>query len=92
MSCGDCDATYVGQSKRQLTTRVDEHRNSVRRGASNSVIADCIRFNHNFEWDDVKIVDTEKEYKKRLISEMISIKRQSKGINIQSDTDSLPTS
>lgn len=89
--CGECDATYVGQSKRQLNTRVVEHRNSVRRGTSNSVISEhSFHSGHEFDWNNVKIVDRENEYKKRLISEMISIKRQVNGINIQSDTDFLP--
>lgn len=92
ISCGDCNATYVGHSKRQLKTRVEEHRSSVRRGCSKSVIFDhCSSHNHNFDWDGVEICDIEHSYKKRLISEMIFIKRQSFGINIQNDTDSLPT-
>jgi len=26
LSCKDCDATYVGQMKRKLNTRISEHR------------------------------------------------------------------
>lgn len=90
ISCCDCDATYVGQTKRQLRTRVEEHKNSVRRGCANFVISDhCISFSHNFNWDGVEVCDIEHSYKNRLISEMISIKRLSHDINIYNDTDSL---
>ena len=35
-----------------------------------------VNFNHNFKWNDVRILDSESSYNKRLISEMIHIKRQ----------------
>lgn len=81
----------MGQSKRQLKTRVDEHRSSVRRGCTNFVISDhCVSFNHDFDWEGAEVCDIEHSHTKRLISEMIFIKRQSEGINIHNDTDSLP--
>jgi len=43
---------------------------------------------HDFDWDNVEILDVERK-NKRLISEMINIKSQSKGLNLQIDTDSL---
>jgi len=39
--------------------------------------------------NDVKIVDNKPSYSKRLISKMIHIKKQSYGLNNQSDTDLL---
>ncbi|XP_067205235.1 uncharacterized protein [Linepithema humile] len=92
ISCNDCNVTYVGQSKRQLRTRVDEHRSSVRRGQNSVITEHCSRLNHNFDWDGAEICDIEHSYNKRLISEMIFIKRQLHGINVQSDTNSLPAS
>jgi len=46
---------------------------------------------HDFDWDNPKILDKEKFYFKRLVSEMINIKSQKKALNIQSDTENLPT-
>jgi len=84
----DCDSTYVGQTKRTLHTRVSEHKNHLRRNlAQNSVITEHrLKFKHDFNWDKVKVLDKEMNYNKRLISEMIFIKRQTRGLNAQTDT------
>ena len=46
--------------------------------------------NHNFKWNEIKNLDKEASYNKRLIVEMIHIKKQRQGINKQNDTESLP--
>jgi len=48
--------------------------------------------NHSFDWNNVKIVDSEPNYNKRLISEMLHIGEQSNGINSQKDTEFLDDS
>ncbi|KAG5345373.1 NU5M oxidoreductase, partial [Acromyrmex heyeri] len=50
---------------------------------------DIIIENHNFDWSNVKILDKKPSYKKRLTSEMVHIKKQSQGLNKQSESDSL---
>jgi len=42
--------------------------------------------NHTFDWNKVKILDTEPNYNKRLISEILHIKEQFSSINSQKDT------
>ncbi|EFN65276.1 hypothetical protein EAG_15259, partial [Camponotus floridanus] len=44
---------------------------------------------HAFDWENVRILDTEIHYKKRLISEMLHIKEQKHGINLNTDTELL---
>jgi len=39
-----------------------------------------------FDWDNIKILDTESNFYKRSISEMLHIKEQENGINVQTDT------
>jgi len=76
ISCHDCETSYVEQTKRQLRIRINEHISDVRKkNGSPSVISEHrINHNHNLEWDNVRIIDNEPSYRKRLISEMIYIK------------------
>jgi len=68
--CKDCDASYVGQIKRQLKMRLKELVNNTKMDPSrHSVISEHIyQFNHSFDWDNTKILDFETNYNKRLIS------------------------
>jgi len=83
ITCHDYDASYVGQTKRQLRTRIKEHVSDInKKSGSPSVISEHRRnFNHEFEWDNVKIIDNELSYQKRIISEMVHIKKQQHGLN-----------
>ena len=92
ISCDDCDASYVGQTKRQLKTRLHEHVSDINISSKSPSVISNHRMveNHNFKWDKVEILDIEPSYNKRLISEMVHIKKQKHGINRQNDTESLP--
>ncbi|KYN10230.1 hypothetical protein ALC57_17645, partial [Trachymyrmex cornetzi] len=74
ISCKSCDASYVGQTKRKLKTRLAEHRNHMNRNSNNqSVITEHrIEFDHDFDWENVAILDEERSLNKRLISEYIN--------------------
>ncbi|XP_018347291.1 PREDICTED: uncharacterized protein LOC108751554 [Trachymyrmex septentrionalis] len=89
--CNNCDASYVGQTGRKLKTRIAEHRNHIRyKTSTRSVITEHrLLYNHDFQWDDVQILDEEPSYRKRLISEMLHIKKQKNSLNLQTDTESL---
>jgi len=55
-----------------------------------SVITDHrIISDHDFDWDNVEILDVKRNFNKILIPEMINIKSQNKDLNLQTDTDSL---
>ena len=91
ISCNDCDATYVGQTGRKLKTRIAEHRNHIKYNTSaRSVITEHRRqLDHEFKWEEVEILDEEPSYRRRLVSEMINIRKQKNGINLQTDTEGL---
>jgi len=91
ISCKDCEASYVGQTGRQLKTRMTEHRNHIKRNINTpSVITEHrLEYGHDFDWDGVKIMDKELFWNKRIISEMLCISKQTKSLNLQSDTNSL---
>lgn len=49
IKCDSCDTKYIGQTKRQLNTRIKEHLNHVRKEhEETSVVADHIYMEHNF--------------------------------------------
>ncbi|KYM95047.1 hypothetical protein ALC62_14318 [Cyphomyrmex costatus] len=89
--CKDCDATYVGQTKRTLNTRIKEHKNDIRKTSGNfSVVSEHrINFDHDFCWNDVEILDNERFSYKRQIAEMLHINLQNHSLNLQSDTEFL---
>jgi len=92
--CNGCNASYVGQTKRKVKTRINEHIKNIKvEESKHSVITKHIlEFNHTFDWQNVKIMDVETNYYKRLISEMIYIKTQDNGLNLMEDTDCLDSS
>ena len=74
ISCNNCDASYVGQTGRQLKTRITEHRNHIRHKTSVRSVITEHRLQCNHDEDNVKILDEEPCYRKRLISKMLNIK------------------
>jgi len=91
ISCNDCDAIYVGQTKRKLNTRITEHRNQINSKSSNKTVITehGLRYNHKFVWTNVKILDKETFYWKRIISEMLNIRSQNNALNCQTDIEYL---
>ena len=81
----------MGQTNRQLKTRISEHKNDINRSKpTKSVMSEHRRCdNNNFTSNKVEILDNERNYNKRLISEMINIKRQKNGINLNTDMELL---
>lgn len=87
--CNECDASYVGQTKRKLNTRINEHKRNIKQPKLNVVSQHIMDSNHSMNWSNVQILDHETNYYKRLISETIHIKQQKNGLNINEDTDLL---
>jgi len=64
---------YVGQTKRKLNTRITEHKKILTKKLHSIITEHRIEFYHDFNWEIPKILDIEKHYQKRLISEMITL-------------------
>jgi len=92
--CNNCNASYVGQTKRKVKTRINEHIKNIKvEESKHSVITKhMLELNHTFDWQNVKIMDFETNYYKRLISEMLYIKMQDNGINSVEDIEGLDSS
>ena len=71
-NCKNCPATHIGESKRSLRVRINEHKN--KKDNESVVCEHQLEFNHEFDWENTKIVDYVSDYRKRLTSEMIHIR------------------
>ena len=68
-SCKDCDARYIGETKRALNKRISEHRNNKKEKAV--VHLHKSTYKHDFDFDSVKIKDIENDYQKRHLRNVI---------------------
>jgi len=55
IKCNDCEATYIGQTKRQLKTRIHEHVIDInKKSGSLSVISNHrLENDHEMNWNEV---------------------------------------
>lgn len=65
--CKDCNATYVGQTKRQLKTRVNEHIKNIKQSNLSVISQHIINYNHTIDRDNIKILDHECNFYKKNI-------------------------
>lgn len=95
--CTRCKDVYIGQIKRYLGTRIQEHVKSVEKIWSNPEIGpntgECAvaqhyrNLEHAMDFDKVSILDTERCLRKRLILEGIHIMSTRHTCNHRSDVD-----
>ena len=66
IDCSNCEAVYFGESKRSLKSRSDEHKRSARNCDfdKKEIAKHCWEADHNFSWNQKKVIDREN----RLIS------------------------
>jgi len=91
LDCKNCNATYIGQTKRHLRTRIKEHSNNVKLHKSlHSVISKHrLELEHEFDWTKPNILHSETFLRKREIAEMFYIKKFNNTINLHKDTYNL---
>ena len=52
INCSDCHASYIGETGRNLTTRLTEHKRATRKGDVTNYVAKRHRLtNHTIDWD-----------------------------------------
>ena len=89
ISCLDCNSKYIGQTKRKLKIRVNEHKRDIKSDDPKSEIARHAKTGHKVNWKKPKIVDIESNYRSRLFSEMSYIHLNKDTINNMKDTERL---
>jgi len=70
IKCSDCQASYNGETGRNLNTRVTEHKQATRNGDTNNHIAVHHQLtNHNIDWDSAQCLTCSTNYFQRLTLE-----------------------
>ena len=68
--CSDCQASYIGETGRNLNTRLTEHKRATRNGDANNHIAVHHQLtNHNIDWDSAQCLTYSTNYYQRLTLE-----------------------
>ncbi|KYN43690.1 hypothetical protein ALC56_01952 [Trachymyrmex septentrionalis] len=79
----DCDVSYVDRTKRKVKTRIRKYKANIKSKSSRTVVLKHqLEYGHELDWENILVLDSEPCFRKRLMSEMIFIKKQIKAINI----------
>ena len=82
IDCSNCQAVYFGESKQSLKSRSVEHKRSVRNcGCDNEIAKHCWEADHNFNWDQKKVIDRESRLIPRKIKETMHSLKNPNHIN-----------
>lgn len=88
LNCINCNVSYIGQTGRQLRKRIAEYKRLPKNADKLSVDKHRLNLNHDFDWDNPIILQEERLYK-RLIGEMLFIRKQNYGFNNHTDFEFL---
>ena len=70
IKCCDCQATYIGETGRNLNVRLTEHKRATRNGDINNHIAEHhLKTNHRIDWDSAECVTYSTDYYQRITLE-----------------------
>ena len=70
VGCLDCTSSYIGETGRQLHTRITEHQRNVQNNYANSQIAQHVyEHNHNINWHATSILTQHTDNRSRKILE-----------------------
>ena len=92
ITCADCEFVYVGQTKRDLKSRVAEHNRAVK-NAEPEKSAECehlMLFDHCINWKKSTVLKYVNSYRRRLIAESWFINAHPNVIN-RADGETLPS-
>ena len=70
IKCCDCQASYIGETGRNLSTRLTEHKRATRNGDVNNHIAEHhLKTKHQTDWDFASCITYSTDYYQRLTLE-----------------------
>ena len=57
LECGDCDGKYIGETSKNLYSRIEQHKYNIRRGDTTSMIFQHVsNLNHEINWKNPKVL------------------------------------
>jgi len=73
----ECSSVYVGETKKQIRTRIKEHEHDVFKGKwkASGATEHAERCQQAFKWEDVTTIANEPDYRRRKVREAIEIRR-----------------
>ena len=81
--CNGCDQVYIGETERNLKTRLTDHRQAVRQGDDRNGIAVHVqKYDHHIDWDSAQVEQVIPDYWKRRTAEAILIRKRSPTMNL----------
>lgn len=94
-----CDKMYIGTTKNKLKTRITAHKSDQRIKNSNylqktALVAHCCEDMHRPDFERTSIIESENNYKRRYMLEMLHINNvpTDKRMNYRCDTENLAQS
>ena len=82
IKCCDCQATYIGETGKNLNARLTEHRRATRKGDINNNIAEHhLQTKHRIDWDSATCVTYSTNYYQRTVLESWFINLEQTPIN-----------
>lgn len=88
VECSDCGGVYYGETNQYLHKRMYQHTRDVRKGSTGTALAEhALKEKHTLDIVNVKIVQQEKDTKKRKFIEAVNILRDEKSINFKKDCE-----
>ena len=81
IKCKDCTVSYIGETGRQVKTRVKEHWKPSSSGYDSAVYEHLTTQGHWINWDNIRILDTEDRDLPRKVKEATQIRRHNPEMN-----------
>lgn len=91
--CGECECSYIGQTKQYLKSRVSDHKRDCNlsniENPKTGLAKHHFEEGHTFDFDEIRILDSETNWRKRLFLEMCHIHKTKHNVNLNTDTQNL---
>ena len=91
ISCCDCDAVYIGETGRSITTRGREHVDAVKNldVKKSALCQHVVNKDHVIDWGNVEILKRESHWHRRRVAEGFLINQKALSMNVLNRNDGM---